>query len=56
MREGDMAWLPVRPDPVAILGQATFWLAVPSPGRYRMYLEFRVDSVVRVAEFTVDIR
>ena len=30
-----------------------FWLGLPGPGRYRMFLDFQVAGVVRTAEFTV---
>lgn len=55
LREGDLAFLHVHPEegqevaPDEIEFAATF----PSAGRYRLYLQFRHDGVVRTAEFTV---
>jgi hypothetical protein len=55
LREGDLAYLHTHPDAVSAPGQVKFWLAAPSPGRYRMYFDFQVGGVVRTAEFTVDV-
>ncbi|MCK9899298.1 hypothetical protein CC117_09415 [Parafrankia colletiae] len=55
LREGDLAYLHVHPD-----GEDTsagpdipFVADVPTEGRYRLFLDFRHDGVVRTAEFTV---
>jgi hypothetical protein len=55
LREGDLAYLHVHPDQAATAGTVKFWLAAPSPGRYRMFLNFQVGGVVRTAAFTVDV-
>jgi len=55
LREGDMGYLHVHPDAVAAPGEVKFWLAAPSPGRYRMFFDFQVGGVVRTAEFTVRV-
>lgn len=55
LRDGDLAYLHTHPDAVSAPGLVKFWLAAPSPGRYRMYLDFQVGGVVRTAEFTVDV-
>ncbi|HYI20020.1 MAG TPA: hypothetical protein VD836_14995 [Solirubrobacteraceae bacterium] len=47
LREGDLAFLHVHPaDGLGFM--ATF----PSPGRYRLFLQFRHEGVVRTAAFT----
>jgi hypothetical protein len=53
VREGDLAYLHVHPEDELDGGATRFWVAVPSPGRYRMYLDFQVGGVVRTAEFTM---
>jgi len=55
IREGDLGYVHVHADPPARTGEARFWLTVPSPGRYRMFLDFQVTGVVRTATFVVDI-
>jgi len=54
LREGDLAFLHVHPEeehgaPNEIVFEAEF----PTAGRYRLYLQFRHEGVVRTAEFTV---
>ena len=56
IREGDLAYLHVHPeaegdDPAAI----GFHAELPTAGRYRMYLQFRHEGVVRTAEFTEEV-
>ena len=47
LREGDLAFLHVHPtDGLGFM--ATF----PSPGRYRLFLQFKHEGVVRTAAFT----
>ncbi|MEO3819355.1 hypothetical protein [Plantactinospora sp. B24E8] len=55
LREGDLGYLHVHPEPELVGGAVKFWLTVPSPGRYRLYLDFQVGGVVRTAEFTVTV-
>jgi plastocyanin len=57
LREGDLAFLHVHPEeghevPAEIEFAATF----PTPGRYRLYLQFKHDGTVHTAEFTVVAR
>jgi hypothetical protein len=57
LREGDLAFLHVHPregDEVAA-GEIAFDAAFPTAGRYRLYLQFKHDGVVRTAEFTVAV-
>lgn len=53
LREGDLGYLHVHPEPELVGGAVKFWLAVPSPGRYRLYFDFQLDGRVHTAEFTL---
>ncbi|MFI9008059.1 hypothetical protein ACIGNX_12580 [Actinosynnema sp. NPDC053489] len=59
LREGDLAYLHVHPEGAPGDGRTSagpeigFVAEVPSAGRYRLFLDFRHDGVVRTAEFTV---
>jgi hypothetical protein len=55
LREGDLGYLHVHPEPQATDGAVTFWVTTPGPGRYRLYLDFQVGGVVRTAEFTLTV-
>lgn len=55
LREGDLGYVHVHPEEQLVDGAIKFWLAVPSPGRYRMFLDFQVGGTVRTAEFTLEI-
>ncbi|WP_410814386.1 hypothetical protein [Micromonospora sp. 067-2] len=55
LREGDLGYLHVHPEPELVDGQVRFWLTAPGPGRYRLYLDFQVAASVHTAEFTVTI-
>jgi hypothetical protein len=58
LREGDLAYLHVHPagepgDGTTRPGPAIrFFTTTPSPGTYRLFLDFRHDGVVRTAAFT----
>ncbi|MET8039907.1 hypothetical protein ABZU25_03450 [Micromonospora sp. NPDC005215] len=56
LREGDLGYLHVHPEPELVDGQVKFWLTTPGPGRYRLYLDFQVGADVHTAEFTVTVR
>jgi len=56
LREGDLAFLHVHPEegesaPNEIVFDATF----PTAGRYRLYLQFKHEGVVRTVEYTVEV-
>jgi hypothetical protein len=54
LREGDLAFLHVHPT-----GQGRsigFGATFPSPGRYRMFLQFQVAGRVQTAAFTQEVR
>jgi hypothetical protein len=53
LREGDLGYLHVHPQPELSDDAVTFQLTAPGPGRYRLYLDFQVAGVVRTAEFTL---
>jgi hypothetical protein len=59
LREGDLAYLHVHPDGEPGDGTTepgptiTFRAHVPSAGRYRLFLDFKHDGVVRTASFAV---
>ncbi|WFE94916.1 hypothetical protein [Micromonospora sp. WMMD987] len=55
LREGDLGYLHVHPEPGPSGDTVTFWLTAPGPGSYRMYLDFQVAGVVRTAEFTLSV-
>jgi hypothetical protein len=51
LRDGDLAYLHVHPDEDRLSFDAEF----PTPGTYRLFLQFRHDGEVRTAAFTVAI-
>ncbi|MDG4763593.1 hypothetical protein O7632_05630 [Solwaraspora sp. WMMD406] len=55
LRAGDLGYLHVHPEPDLVDGAVKFWLAAPSPGDYRLFLDFQVAGEVRTAEFTVTV-
>jgi hypothetical protein len=50
LRDGDLAYLHVHADEQELLFEADF----PTPGQYRLFLQFEHDGHVRTAAFTVD--
>ncbi|GAB2766199.1 hypothetical protein [Amycolatopsis magusensis] len=55
LRGGDLAYLHVHPDESATAGPTIdFHTEVPSPGTYRLFLDFQHGGEVRTAEFTVE--
>ncbi|HEY0696681.1 MAG TPA: hypothetical protein VGD43_02600, partial [Micromonospora sp.] len=55
LRDGDLGYLHVHPEPQLTDGAVKFWLTVPGPGRYRLFLDFQVAGVVHTAEFTMTV-
>jgi hypothetical protein len=59
LRDGDLAYLHVHPDGTPGDGTTepgptvVFYAAVPSPGTYHLYLDFKHDGQVRTAAFAV---
>jgi hypothetical protein len=60
LRDGDLAYLHVHPEgdepaPGSVSGpDIGFMTEAPTPGRYLLYLDFKVDGVVRTAHFVLD--
>ncbi|MFG2041254.1 hypothetical protein [Dactylosporangium sp. NPDC048998] len=53
LRQGDLAYLHVHPEPDAQAGPLVrFTAEVPSAGTYRLYLDFQHGGTVHTAEFT----
>jgi hypothetical protein len=55
LREGDLGYVHVHPEPELVGGAVKFWLAAPGPGRYRMYFDFQVAGAVHTAAFTTTV-
>ncbi|MFC0527648.1 copper resistance protein CopC [Phytohabitans kaempferiae] len=55
VREGDLGFVHVHPEPELVDGAVKFWLTAPSAGRYRAFLDFQVGGKVRTAEYTLDV-
>ncbi|WP_211354572.1 hypothetical protein [Stackebrandtia albiflava] len=61
LRGGDLAYLHVHPEGTPGDGETTpgpevgFQITVPSPGDYRLFLDFKHDGEVRTAEFTLSV-
>ncbi|MEU8655612.1 hypothetical protein [Actinoplanes philippinensis] len=53
LRQGDLGYVHVHPETQLIDGRIKFWLAAPSPGTYRMFLDFQVAGKVSTATWTV---
>jgi len=54
LREGDLAFLHVHPEPSGgVPGRIRFGAAFPSAGRYRLFLQFKDDGLVRTVAHTV---
>ena len=55
LRQGDLAYVHVHPEPALVDGKVKFWLAMPSPGAYRMFFDFQVAGQVHTAAWTAAI-
>ncbi|CAL9587837.1 hypothetical protein [Streptomyces sp. enrichment culture] len=53
LRAGDLAYLHVHPDKGGPGPEVSFTATAPSPGAYRLFLDFQHDGTVRTAAFTV---
>ncbi|WP_433793246.1 hypothetical protein [Actinoplanes sp. CA-252034] len=53
LRQGDLGYVHVHPETQLVDGRIKFWLAAPSPGTYRMFLDFQVAGRVSTATWTV---
>ncbi|HMJ03784.1 MAG TPA: hypothetical protein VK506_12635 [Conexibacter sp.] len=55
LREGDLAFLHVHPLGDADGSEVAFETTFPSAGRYRLFLQYRVEEQVRTAAFTLEV-
>lgn len=55
LREGDLGYVHVHPEEELSNGAIKFWLAAPSSGQFRLFLDFQVAGAVRTAEFTLTV-
>jgi hypothetical protein len=56
LREGDVGYVHVHPEPQPVEDSVKFWLAAPGPGRYRMFFDFQVAGKVHTAAFTAIVK
>jgi hypothetical protein len=55
LRDGDLSYSHVHPEPDAEVGEIVFHTELPSAGSYRLFLQFKVAGVVHTAPFTVEV-
>lgn len=55
LRDGDLAYSHVHPHTGGAPGEISFDAEFPSEGRYRLFLQFKVDGAVHTAPFTVEV-
>lgn len=55
LREGDLAFLHVHPEASATPGSIRFGASLPSAGRYRLFLQFKHDGVVKTVAHTLEV-
>ena len=55
LREGDLAFLHVHPEESDAPGAIRFAAALPSAGRYRLFLQFKHDGRVRTVAHTLEV-
>lgn len=55
LREGDLAFLHVHPDESNAPGDIPYTAHFPTPGRYRLFLQFKDGGQVHTAEFSLEV-
>jgi hypothetical protein len=55
IRQGDVGYVHVHPEPRLVDGKVKFWLAAPGPGTYRMFFDFQVAGNVHTAAWTTTV-
>jgi hypothetical protein len=55
LRQGDLGYVHVHPEPQLVDRKVKFWLAAPSAGTYRMFFDFQVGGRVHTAAWTVTV-
>jgi hypothetical protein len=56
LREGDLAFLHVHPSKGSHPGEVGFAATFPTPGRYRLFLQFQVAGRVQTVAFTQEVQ
>jgi hypothetical protein len=56
IRQGDLGYVHIHPEPQLVGGKVKFWLTAPSRGTYRMFFDFQVAGQVHDAAWTVTIK
>jgi hypothetical protein len=56
LRDGDLSYSHVHPEPDARVGEIVFHTELPSAGRYRLFLQFKVAGTVHTVPFTVEVQ
>ena len=52
VRDGDLAIVHAHAEDQLVNGAIKFWLTTPSPGRYRLFLDFQSAGTVHTVAFT----
>jgi hypothetical protein len=55
LRDGDLAYSHVHPLADGAPGEIVFHTELATAGRYRLFLQFKIDGVVHTAPFTVEV-
>ena len=55
LREGDLAFLHAHPEESDEPGVIRFEASLPSPGRYRLFLQFKHRGEVRTVAHTLEV-
>jgi hypothetical protein len=55
LRDGDLAFLHVHPEEREGGGPIRFRSTFPTAGRYRLFLQYRVDGKVETVAFTQEV-
>lgn len=55
LRDGDLGYIHVHPEPQLSGGAVKVWLMAPNPGVYRMFFDFQTHGQVRTAEYTLSV-
>jgi hypothetical protein len=55
LRQGDLAYSHVHPEPTGRPGEIVFHTALATAGNYRVFLQFKRDGIVHTAPFTVKV-
>ncbi len=55
LRVTDLAYLHIHPEPGLVDGAMLFWVAAPSTGMFRLFLDYQVDGRVHTAVLTMQV-